>query len=84
MFGGNGYGQANYCLRCSWLSEPVIDGVNGYLVPPRNSKLLAESMISLYEDDDFVKMAGVKSLEIIRDKYDVRKVNNFFHAGIGD
>ena len=56
----------------------VIDGINGYLVPPRNSKLLAESMISLYEDDDFVKMAGVKSIEIIRDKYDVRKVNNFF------
>ncbi|MDB0010609.1 glycosyltransferase family 4 protein [Gammaproteobacteria bacterium] len=58
--------------------EPVIDGVNGYLVPPRNSKLLAESMISLHEDDDFVKIAGVKSLGIIRDKYDVRKVNNFF------
>ena len=58
--------------------QPVIDGVNGYLVPPRNSKLLAESMISLHEDDDFVKMAGVKSLGIIRDKYDVRKVNNFF------
>lgn len=58
--------------------EPVIDGVNGYLVPPRNSKLLARSMISFYEDDDFVKLAGIKSVEIIREKYDVRKVNNFF------
>ena len=58
--------------------EPVIDRVNGYLVPPRNSHLLAESMLSIYEDEHFAKLAGVKSLEIIKDKYDVIKVNKFF------
>lgn len=58
--------------------EPVIDGVNGYLVPPRNSHLLGESMLAIYEDEDFAKLAGVKSLEIIKDKYDVIKVNKFF------
>tara|TARA_B100001059_G_scaffold236788_1_gene290383 strand:+ start:17522 stop:18655 length:1134 start_codon:yes stop_codon:yes gene_type:complete len=58
--------------------EPVIDGVNGYLVPPRNSHLLSESMLAIYEDEDFAKLAGVKSLEIIKDKYDVIKVNKFF------
>jgi glycosyltransferase involved in cell wall biosynthesis len=58
--------------------EPVIDRVNGYLVPPRNSYLLAESMLSIYEDEHFAKLAGVKSLEIIKDKYDVIKVNKFF------
>lgn len=58
--------------------EPVIDGVNGYLVPSRNSHLLGESMLAIYEDEDFAKLAGVKSLEIIKDKYDVIKVNKFF------
>ncbi|MBM38589.1 MAG: glycosyltransferase family 1 protein [Woeseia sp.] len=58
--------------------EPVIDGVNGYLVPPRNSHLLGESMLAIYEDEDFAKLAGVKSIEIIKDKYDVIKVNKFF------
>ena len=58
--------------------EPVIDGVNGYLVPSKNSHLLGESMLAIYEDEDFAKLAGVKSLEIIKDKYDVIKVNKFF------
>jgi len=58
--------------------EPVIDGVNGYLVPSKNSHLLGESMLAIYEDEDFAKRAGVKSLEIIKDKYDVIKVNKFF------
>jgi glycosyltransferase involved in cell wall biosynthesis len=63
--------------------EPVIDGVNGYLVPSKNSHLLGESMLAIYEDEDFAKLAGVKSLEIIKDKYDVIKVNKFFMQALG-
>ena len=58
--------------------EPVIDGVNGYLVPSKNSHLLGESMLGSYEYEEFAKLAGLKRVDIIKDKYDVIKVNKFF------
>ena len=62
--------------------ETVIDGVNGYLVQPRNSILLAKAMLSIFEDEEFCKSAGIESLKIIQEKYDVKKVNKFFLEAI--
>ncbi|QDY44836.1 glycosyltransferase family 4 protein [Planococcus glaciei] len=55
--------------------ETVVEGVNGFLVPVKNSSKLAEKMIWMIENQDNIEKMGNKSLEICRDKFDVRKVN---------
>ena len=56
--------------------ETVIDGFNGYLVQPRDSKGLASAMIKLIEQtDDETKMMALNSYKLAKDLYDVKKVN---------
>lgn len=55
--------------------ETVIDGVNGFLVPVKNSKVLAEKMIWMIEHREEAEKMGEKSLEICKEKFDVNKVN---------
>ena len=55
--------------------ETVIDGVNGYLVPIKNTEKLVESMIKFIENRELVHTFGKKSRDIAEDKYDVYKVN---------
>jgi len=56
--------------------ETVIDGFNGYLVQPRDSKGLAAAMIRLIEQsDDETKMMAFNSYKLAKDLYDVKKVN---------
>ena len=56
--------------------ETVVHGVNGLLVPPRDVKALAQSMLSLIaqSDVDTNRMARA-SIELVRDRFDVHKVN---------
>jgi glycosyltransferase involved in cell wall biosynthesis len=56
--------------------ETVENGVNGLLVPPRNAEALAEAMIQMLEapDSEIQRMADA-SLAIVREKFDVHKVN---------
>lgn len=55
--------------------ETVVDGVNGFLVPVKNSKVLAEKMIWMIEHREEAEIMGQKSLEICKEKFDVNKVN---------
>jgi glycosyltransferase involved in cell wall biosynthesis len=56
--------------------ETVKNGKNGFLVPPRNSKLLARAMMRLLEETDKkIKNMAKKSYLYAKKKYDVRKVN---------
>ncbi len=55
--------------------ETVEDGVNGLLVPPRNSEAIVQSMLRFIESPVRISQMGMKSREIAVDKYDVRKVN---------
>ena len=55
--------------------ETVIDGENGYLIPVKNEKELAEKMERLFKDRELVEKMGKESRRIAEEKYDVHKVN---------
>lgn len=55
--------------------ETVIDGVNGYLVPVKNSAALAKAMERFILHPETIQMMGKESRRIAEEKYDVKKVN---------
>ncbi|HSH48963.1 MAG TPA: glycosyltransferase family 4 protein [Halomonas sp.] len=55
--------------------ETVEDGVNGFLVAPRQSKPLAEAMRRLLEQPERIARMGESSRRLAERHYDVRKVN---------
>lgn len=55
--------------------ETVQEGVNGFLVPVKDSDSLVEKMTLLIEKPDLIPILGKRSLEICIKKYDVKKVN---------
>ena len=55
--------------------ETVMDGVNGYLVPPRSVEPLAEAMLRLAGDSSLVVKFASAGRRFAEDKYDVHKVN---------
>ena len=55
--------------------ETVVDGHNGYLVPPRDSKALSEAMGHFLDDPSLALEMGRRSREMAVEKYDVEKVN---------
>ena len=56
--------------------ETVKDGVNGFLVPIKNVIELSNKMIWMIENPDIVEEMANKSYEIVKEKYDVNKVNS--------
>lgn len=65
--------------------ETVVDGANGFLIPPWSSALLAEKMIYFIENPDQVKIMGLKSYMIAQEKFNA-KVNNerLMHVLLGE
>ena len=61
--------------------ETVINGKNGLLVPPKNSKSLANAMIQfLNTNEDTIQKMGKESYNLAKDKYAVEKINkNMFN-----
>jgi glycosyltransferase involved in cell wall biosynthesis len=55
--------------------ETVIDGVNGYLVPPRNPQALATAMLRFVEDPGLIVDMGNQSRLIAQSRFDVGQVN---------
>jgi glycosyltransferase involved in cell wall biosynthesis len=55
--------------------ETVVEGENGFLVPVKNSDLLAEKMEWFIHHQDKIHDMGQASHEICREKFDVNKVN---------
>ena len=55
--------------------ETVIDGENGFLVPPRNAAALAAAMQRLIDQPELRTTMGERSLALCRSKFDVRLVN---------
>lgn len=64
--------------------ETVVDGYNGFLVPVRDSRALADAMERFVLNPDMVGMMGIKSRRIVESKYDVDLVNSEIirHAGL--
>ncbi len=57
--------------------DAVSDGVNGFLVPPRDAARLAQAMEELVADRVLVQRMGDNSRHLAETVYDVRKVNAF-------
>lgn len=55
--------------------ETVIDGVNGFLVPPWDPEALANKMIIFIEKPELVESMGLESYQIARQKFDAHQVN---------
>lgn len=63
--------------------ETVIDGENGFLVPPKDSGSLASAMKTFVEDPSLIEPMGKRSRELVEDRFDVRKVNNQINDILG-
>jgi len=48
------------------IPEIVVDGVNGFLVPPRNEKALAQAIEKALSDTDFQRKASVENREVAK------------------
>lgn len=55
--------------------ETVLDGVNGFLVPPFSPEKLAEKMLFFIGNPDIANTMGLKSRQMAEEKYDAHKVN---------
>lgn len=55
--------------------ETVIDGHNGFMVPPRKAEPLAHAMRRFIEDPFLIEQMGAASRSFAEYRYDVRKVN---------
>ena len=55
--------------------ETVVDGVNGFLVSSKDENALANAMKKFIDDPTLAAKMGRASLNMVREKYDVHKVN---------
>lgn len=55
--------------------ETVEHGRNGFLVPVRNSKALAEAMMRFIEEPELIKRMGAESRLLAEERFDVRRIN---------
>jgi len=55
--------------------ETVVEGVNGFLVPPRDVGALAEAMERFIEEPSLIETMGRESRRLAEERFDVCKVN---------
>lgn len=63
--------------------ETVIEGLNGFLVPVKNSRALAEAMIRFVEKPELIKKMGLESRKLAEKKFDVHEVNRVINQAMG-
>lgn len=55
--------------------ETVVDGLNGFMVPPWDAETLAKKMIYFIEHPECIELMGLESNKIAQDKFDAKKAN---------
>ena len=60
------------------VSEAVIDGVNGYLVPPRDPDALANAILKLMNDPDNAKQMSVKGRRLVEQRFSMEVFTDRF------
>ncbi len=55
--------------------ETVVDGVNGFLVPPRDPQALAEAMERFILHPELIERMGQASRRLAEERFDVRRAN---------
>lgn len=55
--------------------ETVTNGINGFLVPPKNTEALVDKITWMIENSEKVELMGNESRRLAVEKFDVNKVN---------
>jgi glycosyltransferase involved in cell wall biosynthesis len=55
--------------------ETVIHGGNGFLVPPRDTQVLAQAMLRFVEEPQWIEPMGRESRRLAEERFDVRRAN---------
>lgn len=55
--------------------ETVVEGVNGFLVPPRDVEALQRAMLRFIEEPELVARMGRESRRLAEERFDVRRAN---------
>lgn len=76
-------GRATITTDWPGCREPIVDGENGYLVPIRDAKALAQKMKNLVEDQDLLLRMADSAYEKCRAMYAVEIVNAQMREQIG-
>ncbi|HSL88120.1 MAG TPA: glycosyltransferase family 4 protein, partial [Ignavibacteriaceae bacterium] len=58
----------------SSIPEIVEDGANGFLVPPKDSQSISESLIKLISDPQLVRQMGQAGIETVNQKFTIDKM----------
>ena len=69
-------GRAIITTDATGCRETVTNGENGYLVPIKDVDALSAAMIDLIENSDKISQMADKGLELVKQKFDVKIVNN--------
>ncbi|EOW9250403.1 TPA: glycosyltransferase family 4 protein [Vibrio cholerae] len=57
--------------------ETVVDGENGFLIPPKAPLVLADKMKSIIDDPSLIEKFSKSSFELAKSRFDVVHVNNY-------
>lgn len=71
-------GRAVITTNVPGCRETVIEGLNGFLVPPWDPQALAEKMLYFVEHPDEIRRMGEESHRLAVERYDVDKINSIF------
>ena len=71
-------GRAIITTNAPGCKETVIDGLNGFLVPIKDSKALEHSMTKFIEKPALIKEMGKESHKVAKERFDVKKINRVF------
>jgi glycosyltransferase involved in cell wall biosynthesis len=63
--------------------DTTVPGENGYLVPVRDVKALAEQMVAMAADPDALAAMGRRSRQMAEERFDVRGVNRTIMEALG-
>jgi glycosyltransferase involved in cell wall biosynthesis len=55
--------------------ETVVEGVNGFLVPPRDVASLVERMMRFIDEPSLIATMGEASRRLAEERFDVRVIN---------
>jgi len=59
-------------------SEYIIDDYNGFLIPPRNPRILAEKIVKILQNDKMRERMGEKNVRIALEKFSLEKFTEKF------
>ena len=68
-------GRAIITTDTAGCRETVKNGVNGYLIPPRNSSALAQAMLKFIDNPSLAQKMGQASRKLVENKFSVDEVN---------